>query len=53
LGVPRAAQQINGLGVDEGGNHAPGISGVQEPVLLAFGLGGDDVLKRCAHGTWY
>ena len=52
LGVPCIAQQIDGLGVDEGGNHAPGIAGVQESMLRAFGLGRDDVLNGLAHGDW-
>ncbi|MDB4787420.1 hypothetical protein OAG26_01795, partial [Flavobacteriales bacterium] len=52
LGVPCVAQEINGLGVDEGWNHAISVAGVQESMLRAFGLRRDDVLNGLAHGDW-
>ena len=52
LGVPCVAQEVNGLGVDEGWNHTIAIAGMQESMLRAFGLGGDDVLDGLAHGDW-
>ena len=52
LGVPCVAQEVNGLGIDEGWNHAIAVAGMQESMLRAFGLRRDDVLDGLAHGDW-